>query len=94
MLRLIKFLNWTDFGYQTISGAAIQQVTLPSVGTNWHTVKLEFDGTQIAVFGDGVGNSSIKFFRILGLAFGIGVKRNVLNLYKFLCRNYQDGDKI
>jgi Uncharacterized alpha/beta hydrolase domain (DUF2235) len=52
------------------------------------------DGSQLAVFGDGVGNSSIKFFRILGLAFGIGVKRNVLNLYKFLCRNYQDGDKI
>lgn len=52
------------------------------------------DGTQLAVFGDGVGNSSIKFFRILGLAFGIGIKRNVLNLYKFLCRNYQDGDKI
>src|ERR1700757_497534 len=52
------------------------------------------DGTQIAEFADGVGTSSIKFFRILGLAFGIGVKRNVLNLYKFLCRNYQDNDKI
>ena len=52
------------------------------------------DGSQIAEFADGVGTSSIKFFRILGLAFGIGVKRNVLTLYKFLCRNYQEGDKI
>jgi len=47
------------------------------------------DGRQVAVFGDGVGNSSISFLRILGLALGIGVKRNVLNLYKFLCHNYQ-----
>jgi hypothetical protein len=46
------------------------------------------DGTQVAVFGDGVGNSSIAFLRIIGLALGVGVKRNVLNLYKFLCHNY------
>src|SRR5215813_6078348 len=46
------------------------------------------DGTQIAIFGDGVGNASITLLRVLGLALGIGVKRNVLNLYKFLCRNY------
>jgi uncharacterized protein (DUF2235 family) len=52
------------------------------------------DGTQIAVFGDGVGASSVKLLRILGLALGIGVKRNVLNLYKFLCRNYSEGDQI
>jgi uncharacterized protein (DUF2235 family) len=46
------------------------------------------DGTQVAVFGDGVGNSSIAFLRIIGLALGVGVKRNVINLYKFLCHNY------
>jgi uncharacterized protein (DUF2235 family) len=46
------------------------------------------DGKQVAVFGDGVGNSSIAFLRIIGLALGVGVKRNVLNLYKFLCHNY------
>lgn len=52
------------------------------------------DGSQLAAFGDGVGTSSIKILRVLGLALGVGVKRNVLNLYKFLCRNYQDGDRI
>lgn len=46
------------------------------------------DGQQVAVFGDGVGTSSITFLRIIGLALGVGVKRNVLNLYKFLCHNY------
>ena len=46
------------------------------------------DGKQVAVFGDGVGTSSVTFLRIIGLALGVGVKRNVLNLYKFLCHNY------
>jgi uncharacterized protein (DUF2235 family) len=46
------------------------------------------NGKQVAVFGDGVGTSSITFLRIIGLAFGLGVKRHVLNLYKFLCHNY------
>jgi uncharacterized protein (DUF2235 family) len=50
------------------------------------------DGSQVAVFGDGVGTSSVKVLRVLGLALGIGVKRNVLNLYKFLCLNYNPGD--
>lgn len=52
------------------------------------------DGSQVAVFGDGVGTSSVKFLRVLGLALGVGVKRNVLNLYKFLCRNYNADDHI
>ena len=52
------------------------------------------DGSQLAAFGDGVGTSSIKILRVLGLALGVGVKRNVLNLYKFLCRNYEDGSRI
>jgi uncharacterized protein (DUF2235 family) len=52
------------------------------------------DGRQVAVFGDGVGTSSVKILRVLGLALGVGVKRNVLNLYKFLCRNYGEDDRI
>lgn len=49
---------------------------------------------QIAVFSDGVGTSQFKPFEIIGLALGFGVKRRVLALYKFLCLNYQDGDRI
>ena len=52
------------------------------------------DGTQIATFGDGVGTSRFKPLQILGLALGVGVKRNVIALYKFLCRNYDDHDRI
>jgi uncharacterized protein (DUF2235 family) len=43
---------------------------------------------QIAFYDDGVGTSSFKPFAILGGAFGFGLKRNVLDIYKFACRNY------
>jgi uncharacterized protein (DUF2235 family) len=49
---------------------------------------------QIAIYDDGVGTSSFLPLAILGGAFGWGLKRNVRELYKFLCRNYQDGDRI
>jgi hypothetical protein len=52
-LKLIKFQNWSSFGYNGVSSVPIQQVTLPSVGTNWHTLKVAFQGNQISVFFDG-----------------------------------------
>src|SRR5438552_9562548 len=44
---------------------------------------------QIAIYDDGVGTSSFKPMALMGGAFGFGLKRNVLGLYKFLCRNYR-----
>jgi uncharacterized protein (DUF2235 family) len=49
---------------------------------------------QIALYDDGVGTSSFKLFALLGGAFGWGLKRNVLHLYRFLCRNYGEHDRI
>jgi uncharacterized protein (DUF2235 family) len=49
---------------------------------------------QIAAYDDGVGTSSFKPLAILGGAFGWGLKRNVMDLYAFLCRHYQPGDRI
>jgi len=50
---------------------------------------------QIAYYDDGVGTSSFKPAAILGGAFGYGLKRNVLDLYKFACRNHRsDEDEI
>jgi uncharacterized protein (DUF2235 family) len=51
-------------------------------------------GDQIARYDDGVGTSRIKFLAAIGGAFGWGLKRNVLDLYKFVCRHYQPGDRI
>jgi uncharacterized protein (DUF2235 family) len=49
---------------------------------------------QVACYDDGVGTSSFKPLAILGGAFGWGLKRNVIHLYKFLCRNYALDSKI
>jgi uncharacterized protein (DUF2235 family) len=50
--------------------------------------------SQIAFYDDGVGTSSFKLFAILGGIFGFGLKRNVIAIYSFCCRNYQPGDRI
>ena len=51
---------------------------------------LDLSGTdQVALYDDGVGSASFKPLAILGGAFGFGLKRNVLDLYSFLCRNYR-----
>ncbi|MCA6124198.1 DUF2235 domain-containing protein [Bradyrhizobium sp. WSM 1704] len=49
---------------------------------------------QIAFYDDGVGTSSFRLFAILGGIFGFGLKRNVIAIYSFCCRNYQPGDHI
>jgi len=49
---------------------------------------------QIAYYHDGVGTSSFKPLTILGGVFGVGLKRNVIDMYLFLCRNYEKGDRI
>jgi uncharacterized protein (DUF2235 family) len=45
---------------------------------------------QVAFYDDGVGTSSFKPWAILGGAFGFGLKRNVIDIYKFACRNCKD----
>jgi uncharacterized protein (DUF2235 family) len=52
------------------------------------------DGEQMAHYDDGVGTSSNRYLALAGGAFGWGLKRNVLDLYKFVCRNYEPGDEI
>ena len=51
-LRLIKFQTWTTFAYNGTAEAAMGQVSLPAVGTNWHTLTLTFHGNLIGVYYD------------------------------------------
>jgi uncharacterized protein (DUF2235 family) len=46
---------------------------------------------QVAMYDDGVGTSAFLPLAFLGGAFGWGLKRNVIDLYKFICRNYNRG---
>ncbi|MGN7738757.1 T6SS phospholipase effector Tle1-like catalytic domain-containing protein [Pseudomonas sp. 22526] len=59
--------------------------------------------TLLAYYDQGVGTFGLSetLFewqkvpsRIAGLMFGWGLKRNVLNAYRFLMENYRDGDQI
>jgi uncharacterized protein (DUF2235 family) len=49
---------------------------------------------QFAFYDDGVGTSSFRPLALLGGAIGLGLARNVRELYAFLCRTYSPGDKI
>ena len=49
---------------------------------------------QLARYDNGVGTSPNKYLAAIGGAFGWGLKRNVLDLYKFVCRNYAKDDAI
>jgi uncharacterized protein (DUF2235 family) len=49
---------------------------------------------QVAFYDDGVGTSSFKPLAYFGGVFGWGLKRNVIEMYMFLCRNHTCGDRI
>jgi hypothetical protein len=49
LLKLWKFRGWTDLG----AGVQMQQVSLPVVGTGWHTLQVSFIGNRILVYYDG-----------------------------------------
>ena len=49
---------------------------------------------QVACYDDGVGTSTFFPLALLGGAIGFGLQRNVLRLYRFLCEQYEPGDRI
>lgn len=64
-------------------------------GTNvWKLFKaldLHDTRTQVSIHDDGVGTQDFVLFKILGGAFGWGLKRNIKRLYKFLVIQYDRG---
>ena len=60
----------------------------------FQTLDLTDASKQVAYYDNGVGTSSFKLFAVLGGIFGFGLKRNVIDIYSFCCRNYVEGDKI
>jgi uncharacterized protein (DUF2235 family) len=76
------------------TGNSAARLTKTNVWRCYEALDLSNPAKQIAIYDDGVGTSSFRPLAILGGAFGYGVKRNVLDLYTFLCRNYKAGDQI
>jgi uncharacterized protein (DUF2235 family) len=60
----------------------------------YQALDLTREREQIAYYDDGVGTSAFKPLALLGGAVGWGLKRNVIDLYTYLCRNYRPGDRI
>jgi uncharacterized protein (DUF2235 family) len=71
------------------TGNAASSVWRTNVWRIFQSLKLE-GHEQAARYDDGVGTSSFKPLAVLGGAFGYGLKRNVLESYKFICRNYEE----
>jgi uncharacterized protein (DUF2235 family) len=75
------------------TGNAASSVWRTNVWRTFQALNLE-GNEQVAKYDDGVGTSSFLPLALLGGAFGWGLKRNVLDAYKFACRNYQANDKL
>ncbi len=52
------------------------------------------DEEQIGHYSNGVGTSAFRPLALMGGIFGFGLKSNILDLYKYLCRNWIPGDRI
>ena len=59
--------------------------------------------SQLLFYDPGLGTFSLKsslfkvtkgFYKALGLAFGLGLTKNMLDAYAFLMNHYEEGDKI
>lgn len=49
---------------------------------------------QVIYYDEGLGADSHGLAHYLSGAFGIGLDKNILDAYRFLCLNYEPGDKI
>lgn len=76
------------------TGNSAAKLTKTNVWRLYQALDLSQPDQQIAFYDDGVGTSSFKPLAVIGGACGYGLKRNVLDLYAFLCRNYREGDRI
>ena len=76
------------------TGNSAARLFKTNVWRTYEALSLGDPKVQVACYDDGVGTSSFLPFAVLGGAFGVGLRRNVLRLYRFLCEHYEPGDYI
>ncbi|HZE53122.1 MAG TPA: DUF2235 domain-containing protein [Bradyrhizobium sp.] len=74
------------------TGNAASSVWRTNVWRMFQSLDLQ-ENYQAAKYDDGVGTSSFLPLALLGGAFGWGLKRNILDAYKFISRNYESATK-
>lgn len=76
------------------TGNSSAQLMKTNVWRVYEALQLTDPTLQVACYDDGVGTSSFRPLAVAGGAFGVGLRRNVLRLYRFLCEHYDPGDRI
>jgi uncharacterized protein (DUF2235 family) len=76
------------------TGNAAASIWRTNVWRMFESLVLNAPERQVAFYDDGVGTSRLKPLAWFGGMFGYGLKRNVIECYKFICRNYKPGDDI
>jgi hypothetical protein len=76
------------------TGNSSAQLLKTNVWRVYESLDLTDPARQVACYDDGVGTSTFAPLAIAGGAFGVGLRRNVLRLYRFLCEHYDPGDRI
>ena len=76
------------------TGNSASKLLKTNVWRIYESLDLDDPAVQVACYDDGVGTSSFKPLALLGGAFGVGLARNVLRLYRFTCEHYEPGDRI
>ena len=76
------------------TGNSAAQLFKTNVWRIYDALDLRSPEEQVACYDDGVGTSAFRPLAMLGGAIGFGLKRNVLRLYRFLCEQYEPGDRI
>ena len=76
------------------TGNSAAKFNKTNVWRTYEALDLSDPKKQIAYYDDGVGTSTYKPLALLTGAIGLGLSSNVRQLYAFLCRNYEPGDRI
>jgi uncharacterized protein (DUF2235 family) len=76
------------------TGNAAASIWRTNVWRMFESIIVSDPTRQVAFYDDGVGTSRLKPLAWLGGMFGFGLKRNVIECYKFICRNYKPGAEL
>jgi uncharacterized protein (DUF2235 family) len=76
------------------TGNSAAKFNKTNVWRTYEALDLSDPEKQIAYYDDGVGTSTLRPIALVTGAIGIGLSRNVREIYAFLCRNYTPGDRI
>src|SRR5882672_1433570 len=76
------------------TGNSSSKIFKTNVWRLFQALDLTDPARQVAFYDDGVGTSSFKWWAAFTGIFGIGLKRNVIAIYCFCCRNFKEGDEI